>query len=60
MLKELDEHYEYFDEMPQYNKDKVENTKAAETDRDVGRLKKIQVINPEEFETLRTSINSSQ
>ncbi|RIA90239.1 hypothetical protein C1645_823647 [Glomus cerebriforme] len=58
VLAELDEHYEYNEEMPKYNKEKVQNTKAAETNRDTGRLGKIQVMKPEEFEALHRATNS--
>ncbi|CAG8622617.1 1226_t:CDS:2 [Funneliformis mosseae] len=57
-LAELDEHYEYFDNMPKYDKEKVQNAKAAETNRDIGKLGKLQVVDPEEFETLNRETNS--
>ncbi|CAI2170498.1 6807_t:CDS:2 [Funneliformis geosporum] len=57
-LAELDEHYKYFDEMPQYDKEKVFNTNAAETNREIGKLGKLQVVKPEEFEALNRATNS--
>jgi len=38
-----------------YNKEKVQDTKAAETNRELG---KIQVVKPEEFEILHRATNS--
>ncbi|PKY43226.1 hypothetical protein RhiirA4_398453 [Rhizophagus irregularis] len=38
-----------------YNKEKVQDTKAAETNRETG---KIQVVKPEEFEILHRATNS--
>jgi hypothetical protein len=54
-----DQHYEYHEEMPKYNKEKVQDTKAADTNRDIGKLKKIQVMKPEEFEVLRANNSNS-
>jgi hypothetical protein len=58
VLAELDEHYEFKEETPKYNKEKVQDTKAAETNRETGRLGKIQVVKPEEFEELHRASNS--
>ncbi|CAB4408997.1 hypothetical protein RhiirA5_352034 [Rhizophagus irregularis] len=55
VLAELDEHYEFKEETPKYNKEKVQDTKAAETNRETG---KIQVVKPEEFEILHRATNS--
>lgn len=58
VLAELDEHYEFKEETPKYNKEKVQDTKAAETNRETGKLGKIQVVKPEEFEILHRATNS--
>ncbi|CAG8526275.1 9858_t:CDS:2 [Dentiscutata heterogama] len=49
----LDEHYQFNDEIPQYDKDAVFNSKAADTARE---FPKIKVVKPEEFKELHKSI----
>jgi len=56
----LDEHYEFNDQFPQYNKEKVWDTKAADTNREIGKSGKVQVVKPEEFEFLNHATNSGK